>query len=986
MTPQIALDLSLDGIAVLSRAEGGVWWREGVVRLDADDMAEGLTKLRARAAARAGDDFTSILIIPDSQLLFTSLERDDRDPKVTIRSLLRGRTPYAVEDLAFDFVQTGDRLQVAVVALETLMEAEEFAASFGFQPIAIMGNPADSAYPGQPHFGQTGIAADILGGAKLVLDVEDGFDVIPAPAPPAGLEPVVPHVEVVAAELPEDPGQDSPPEPVDLEDIAGEDMAASAAEPEPIAPVPDAPDVDLPPASAPPAAPTPVTDVTAPSPEETPDDAPATFAQAMAETEAPASMDPPGPAKAEPSLPTFSTSRRAERSTPPPITDAPMPRVTPRLTAVVPDAPTPPVVTSPAVPVVETAPVKTPVIAAPPVSAATRAKMAAALEAPAPQRDEAPGPPPSDTPHKFGFKRDKTAKGAASPVDEEAMALTLPGLAREKAGTPAKAGGGLRLGLVLTLSLLALMGVVALWSVLQGDTPATDVTGELRTEPATALLRPAPLETEVEAEPEDDLASLLPAPGTNDAVQNSDVILPPVPLVVAEPETETFETAGNFVDSPTLPGAPTVPAQNDLVISSVDPAPTSTDSSALPAVTAPDTGPTPQVPAIPTQIETPVEAVPAEPDAEVAPAAPVELPTELAVAPAEADAAEPEDIDIATAPDPTPAPEDVVPDAAEVPLVAASVEGTVAPGGYTVFAGRPSVLPVQRTSPQTEPLPAVEDPTEDPVAETTLTALPEDTEAQALLRRTRPIERPVSAAPVPDAEVEAEAEIEQSPPPIASGFTRDELTRTRPQQRPQSINDAAAAVDAAAEAARVAAAEERAAAVEAAAAAAVASLASQATASIPPPGQPVAAGSGLALAQSDRPRTRPRSVERDAARIVTQRREQAVPAAAASTARASTPAPPAPAAERSNQTIRSAGGSVARAATQRNAIRLRDINLIGVYGRPNARRALVRLGNGRYVKVEVGDQLDRGRVTAIGENQLVYQRGGRNVALSLPST
>ncbi|MGB3407315.1 MAG: hypothetical protein WBA67_07455, partial [Jannaschia sp.] len=84
------------------------------------------------------------------------------------------------------------------------------------------------------------------------------------------------------------------------------------------------------------------------------------------------------------------------------------------------------------------------------------------------------------------------------------------------------------------------------------------------------------------------------------------------------------------------------------------------------------------------------------------------------------------------------------------------------------------------------------------------------------------------------------------------------------------------------------------------------------------------------------------------------------------------------------QQTRSAGGNVARAATEQNVLSLNQINLIGVYGRPSARRALVRLSNGRYVKVEVGDQLDRGRVTAIGESELSYQRSGRNVVLRLP--
>lgn len=76
--------------------------------------------------------------------------------------------------------------------------------------------------------------------------------------------------------------------------------------------------------------------------------------------------------------------------------------------------------------------------------------------------------------------------------------------------------------------------------------------------------------------------------------------------------------------------------------------------------------------------------------------------------------------------------------------------------------------------------------------------------------------------------------------------------------------------------------------------------------------------------------------------------------------------------------------SVARAATEENAINLRRINLIGVYGQPSSRSALVRLSNGRYVKVSVGDRLDGGRVAAIGESQLRYVKGGRNMTLQMP--
>ena len=78
--------------------------------------------------------------------------------------------------------------------------------------------------------------------------------------------------------------------------------------------------------------------------------------------------------------------------------------------------------------------------------------------------------------------------------------------------------------------------------------------------------------------------------------------------------------------------------------------------------------------------------------------------------------------------------------------------------------------------------------------------------------------------------------------------------------------------------------------------------------------------------------------------------------------------------------------SVSRAATVNNAINLRRVNLIGVYGTSANRRALVRLPNGRYRKVEVGDRLDGGRISAIGESELRYQKGGRNVVLRIPSS
>ena len=78
--------------------------------------------------------------------------------------------------------------------------------------------------------------------------------------------------------------------------------------------------------------------------------------------------------------------------------------------------------------------------------------------------------------------------------------------------------------------------------------------------------------------------------------------------------------------------------------------------------------------------------------------------------------------------------------------------------------------------------------------------------------------------------------------------------------------------------------------------------------------------------------------------------------------------------------------SVAKQATVKNAIKLNKINLIGVYGKPSSRRALVRLENGRYKKVEVGDRIDGGKISAIGDSELRYTKGGRNVVLKMPKS
>ncbi|WP_294221176.1 hypothetical protein [uncultured Shimia sp.] len=124
-----------------------------------------------------------------------------------------------------------------------------------------------------------------------------------------------------------------------------------------------------------------------------------------------------------------------------------------------------------------------------------------------------------------------------------------------------------------------------------------------------------------------------------------------------------------------------------------------------------------------------------------------------------------------------------------------------------------------------------------------------------------------------------------------------------------------------------------------------------------------------AVKASPRPRLKPANIAQLAARAApeaTTTAAAAVPAAAAVVPDIPTTA------------------SVARQATIKNAINLNKVNLIGVYGTSSNRRALVRLSSGRYKKVQVGDRVDGGRVSAISEDELHYTKGKRNVVLKMP--
>lgn len=157
--------------------------------------------------------------------------------------------------------------------------------------------------------------------------------------------------------------------------------------------------------------------------------------------------------------------------------------------------------------------------------------------------------------------------------------------------------------------------------------------------------------------------------------------------------------------------------------------------------------------------------------------------------------------------------------------------------------------------------------------------------------------------------------------------------------------------------------------------------------------QAVNAASELAVATSLTPRSRPRDFDAIIAAAVLQSRAREVTASvdfetpdttAAIEAALAEDAEPEPRPQDTPRLSIPSSASVARQATIENAIPLNKINLVGVYGVPSDRRALIRLPSGRYVKVKVGDRVDGGTVAQINDSELIYRKGSRTVALSMP--
>lgn len=158
MPRQTATDaaLSFSPEAVhLQRRIGEGWQETDHVRFDGQDLKTGLARIRADLSDEAGAP-SVLLVIPDDQLLYTRLRVEADGPAAMPAALadaLEGLTPYAVADLAYDWLPAGPgEVHVAAVARQTLIEAADFAIRHGFAIRGFVADPDPERFPGEPEF------------------------------------------------------------------------------------------------------------------------------------------------------------------------------------------------------------------------------------------------------------------------------------------------------------------------------------------------------------------------------------------------------------------------------------------------------------------------------------------------------------------------------------------------------------------------------------------------------------------------------------------------------------------------------------------------------------------------------------------------------------------------------------------------------------------------------------------------------------------
>jgi hypothetical protein len=1032
MKPNFALSLSFEGIKLLHRAAGG--WREvGEVDVTSDDLAEELAVLRKTAASLEPGGVRSKLLIPSSQIKYLTIDTvglSEAACRKAAETALHDATPYEVAELAYDISLDGPKTHVAAVARETLAEAEAFATEHRFHPVSFVAVPDDAPYLGEPFFGPTEGAADLLEAGETVEP--DGIAVVivgaialkaktAQPVEDAVASEPEPEIEATSADKPApvELNIEAPEEPT--EELAKKpEVAEAAIEPAKDAPIEDKLPLDMPLAAKP------VTEKAVPKPKQevSPEPKVATETEVQSKPVAqpdpkqdivgkPVASDEPDiqpelAPQSDPKPDVAPKSKEPEAQSQPVLEPAPTPEIKPEpVVKPAPEAVTPPKSVDPAP--VEDAKATTDIEQKQSVEPKDAPKQEDAPIATTPARAPSDVIKPATTPEALDVPdaaRARAMAAAAAVIVEpqkptfsaakraEAPAANKPvtstGFASRRTGPSVGAkplGGAARGGAVAIPVATPPPDSSSLnQPATMADTPTQPKAGFFsRRKPRKRAAAPIPAPTVQVAATGTEAERMTVFGARADQIGGKPRFLGLIMTVIllvflagvaawaavfldegiaglikSDDGRTTASAPENQIDPEiirTPDGIDTAQtAPDDTVqVAALDPVLSAEDTAVLDALQNPR--PDPQRPVIteqeaaaryavtgiwPLAPDTPLEQAdtPSEPvyrsgiDANSSSTDAIALPAPRGFE---------TDGQLAAIVSPPPFGQSTALD--EAGLLIPTASGVVAPGGFTLFAASPPVKPpatLARFSSRT-------------IVAAPLAASP--------LLDFRPKNRPIGLA-------------ERSERAQLGGVSRIELAAFRPSLRPRSLQDRVRATEDAAKKAEKAKQETEAArdaaATEAATAAAAAALvAPQPT--VVDPNAAIQSATRLATPKSIRPDTRPRNFARIVKRAEREAPKETRVAAAAATVKPRTVSPKLP-----------SKASVARSATVKNAINLRQVNLIGVYGKPSSRRALVRLSNGRYQKVRVGDRIDGGRVSAISDSELRYKKGSRNVVLKMP--
>ena len=993
MKTNFALGITESGVTLWQRGDRG-WLRVGAVALDHDDMNTAVGELVAKAGKLAGKDkILTQLVIPDDQILYTRISAPgpgEDAQRNQIRKALEGRTPFPVEELDFDWTGAGPDVDVAVVARETLIEAEDFAKAQNLNPVCFVAAPANGAFNHAPFFGSSRIVRSILGDpAKLIRDREilreTGVAQLPsatpkaaAPAPAPKSEPVAdakPAKQAPAAGITDAKTSGSAAKTPEVAPKSGQ-SAGKDGETAPTADKKSGPPVDETPAVSPADTSSSAAGFKSRRATELQQAGLAALARENAKDDTSltgqkgklAGLGSAGPAADAPKPPqglraTYASANarisaglgqlrsrlkgtNAKPASDKPILGKPAPVAAPSDAVVSQSADN---TSTPATATQATGQRKTP-SAKPQTAPPPAAKKPASADkvAPKPAATPTASPKGAPAPTVSGRKTPletlrsigQTPTEGSQTSEREAERLTVFG-ARGNAAP--QTGGGLKPRLLIGGGVIMIVAAAAVWAFYFARSAPPEIPVTLAPPPEAAIDTPTQLDGMTDTAEADAIEAAL---GVEDVAERgpeadataSDDSLTSVPAAGDPDQIETSTAPSVEMDQGRIAGlrssALIMPQDLSAAPSSPE-APAPFDAQSLPPLRSEVLAQDAQQDDVPA--DTPVDAPVGEPEPQVAADA-QPLPTgeealEIDVTSGRPATAPPEKPVRFTLPE-TPAAEtteeaDTVTPASLQP----DTEDTSAPVTAEP-ADQPADLAADQTPAPSSPPSADESDLEIVVTPGTPPAVPpgrpeglqpdaDQSQGQAL--------------PEDDDTIQQAADADA--PPSAGGLA---LNALRPATRPSDLTARAEAI-LEAQTPRLENATE----------------------------QAVAAS----LRPTDRPSQFASTVQRAlSASTAAAPATQSAPQAPVQTASAAAAQPSIP-----------SSASVSREATQTRAINLRQVNLIGVMGTSSNRRALVRMSNGRVVTVRVGETLDGGQVTAIGETELRYNRRGRDVVLRIAS-